>query len=1094
MFDILWILIIFANDLMSFAKGIGCPSPYGTYNYNIQPNNNDWIYFNENANSNTDPEMLQSATEIEFEELLGYDRKAWIGSKDWVSYTYSVNVTFTSAMSGDAGILFDVDYLWSSENGAYAMYFAIGNGNAIVGHFNGTWNLIESVSDDNITGVNISYGNTYKLTVTLSSDKSYYVWVNGADVYNGSTQLNGRGSVGLRSWQRGVKYSDFEINNICAPSASPTISPTLMPTNAPSGNPTESPTNSPTVSPTNNPTLEPTPYPTDSPTPNPTNAPSYSPTGSPTNAPIPAPTNVPSSSPTPYPTNSPTPSPTNAHGAEYMVASSNAYVSATEKGSNTQFNAPRDGVIMGIYFEYINGGVSCNINDELNNFGCDNYNFSIYLYKVINPIGVLVSKLYPNDDTFDIINYNNYYIFNDNKLINITSYELRGNIYSVSTSETFILIFGDTNNGNNYNNIGNVNILVKFIYLPELDPYEMYASLMACVSGPYRHENTLFNAPKDGYLTEIKLIYIHGGISCESPESLTNWGCYSYHYQIYLYKITDVINRLGIQYYPIDGSTTGMYYGDEYELGIESDFYYYEPYSAVTSNSIGFGLKGPGYNVYTTDVFALMHAESAMNDNTDIHGTVCAAVIFSYAPFEPTTEPTNSPTTSSPTKVTNEPTKTPTNNPTTTPTMHPTLIPSLSPSITPTVFPTVNPSIPPTISPSLMPTLTPSESPTKSPTMPPSLSPSKRPTASPSVTPSVSPTIQTVSPTLMPTKPTVLPTHSPTNSPTVPTNMPTVAPTQETMQPTIEPTMITMSPTMEPTVTPTNFPTMEPTINPTHNPSALPTKSPTSFPTTTPTEGPTKSPSMKPSVSPTLKPTIVTPPINYDSYIDIFIELCNVNDASVINELFEIFINMDEIKPLCNKGNDNIECKLINTQNTQNNCNNNIISSDANRILYYDNNINGYNMNIQIISKDNIYQSELLQLKEKNDNNPSVLKNLFENDLKLASYDNIIVKDIGLNKIDNETPLTKSKNTETFNSWSNEYWYIIIIASILLILIIIGIINNNKKSSNKNDETNPIGMERINDNDTSTGYSDDKPSYDEFAESDELHIINNEFN
>ena len=179
--------------------------------------------------------------------------------------------------------------------------------------------------------------------------------------------------------------------------------------------PTSAPTYLPTISPTDS-TSNPTNLPTGPPISSPTSSPTHSPTPSPSNSP----TNSPTDSPTNSPSYSPTPSPTNAHGAEYMVASPNAYVSATEKGSNTQFNAPRDGVIMGVYFEYINGGVSCNINDELNNFGCDNYNFSIYLYKVINPIGVLVSKLYPNDDTFDIINYDNYYIFNDNELINIT--------------------------------------------------------------------------------------------------------------------------------------------------------------------------------------------------------------------------------------------------------------------------------------------------------------------------------------------------------------------------------------------------------------------------------------------------------------------------------------------------------------------------------------------------------------------------------------------------------------------------------------------------------------------------------------------------
>eukprot|EP01084_Bolivina_argentea_P123867 219498_1 len=236
--------------------------------------------------------------------------------------------------------------------------------------------------------------------------------------------------------------------------------------------------------------------------------------------------------------------------------------------------------------------------------------------------------------------------------------------------------------------------------IPTLNPTkspttEILAETNACFDGQKSNQSTIFNAPFDGELIGIKLIYITGGVNCVNDNRLVKWGCIDNRFYLNFIHITNGA------YYPKNGNTKGFslpggnspYYAECNENICGYHSYLLNNQSANDTQMIWLG---PSYQITINDQFMLQYSEACCQYGTDNIGSVCAKVYFLYNEYK-TINPSNNPTINpipNPTinPITYIPSKTPTINPITyipskTPTINPiTYIPSKTPTINPITY------------------------------------------------------------------------------------------------------------------------------------------------------------------------------------------------------------------------------------------------------------------------------------------------------------------------------------------------------------------------------------------------------------------------
>ena len=200
---------------------------------------------------------------------------------------------------------------------------------------------------------------------------------------------------------------------------------------------------------------------------------------------------------------------------------------------------------------------------------------------------------------------------------------------------------------------------------PTMSPTrEILAHSNACFHAQLSNQSTIFNAPVNGHLTGIKLVYINGSVTCVDnfdQSTWVKWGCYDPFYLNFIH-VTDASNHIGEAYYPQTNTAgfsltgSGTYYS---ECDVDACGYHQYLLENQTANDTEMTWVGPSYNITTDDLFMLQYSEACCSYGVDNHGTTCADVYFLYDEYytvSPTTDPSNDPT--------QEPTTMPTNAPT----------------------------------------------------------------------------------------------------------------------------------------------------------------------------------------------------------------------------------------------------------------------------------------------------------------------------------------------------------------------------------------------------------------------------------------------
>eukprot|EP01083_Nonionella_stella_P172358 591303_1 len=203
-----------------------------------------------------------------------------------------------------------------------------------------------------------------------------------------------------------------------------------------------------------------------------------------------------------------------------VLASDNACFNAIERDESTIFNAPLSGTLMGIELIYQSGSVNC---DRYNysHWGCarsfhdyvwDDFPhkkddpFMIFLEQVTDSTSYTGTKYYPTMRTDDIINITKiedylcwYHMDPESFTIHSPLMALINPTYIVSTSDTFMLQYGEASGQSNGDNDGSVCASVYFIY--QEDPI--------CISGAETLDAKYeFAGPRSYYATAIdKYLY-----------------------------------------------------------------------------------------------------------------------------------------------------------------------------------------------------------------------------------------------------------------------------------------------------------------------------------------------------------------------------------------------------------------------------------------------------------------------------------------------------------------------------------------------------------------------------------------------------------
>eukprot|EP01083_Nonionella_stella_P210399 761734_1 len=203
-----------------------------------------------------------------------------------------------------------------------------------------------------------------------------------------------------------------------------------------------------------------------------------------------------------------------------VLASDNACFNAIERDESTIFNAPLSGTLMGIELIYQSGSVNC---DRYNysHWGCarsfhdyvwDDFPhkkddpFMIFLEQVTDSTSYTGTKYYPTMRTDDIINITKiedylcwYHMDPESFTIHSPLMALINPTYIVSTSDTFMLQYGEASGQSNGDNDGSVCASVYFIY--QEDPI--------CISGTETLDAKYeFAGPRSYYATAIdKYLY-----------------------------------------------------------------------------------------------------------------------------------------------------------------------------------------------------------------------------------------------------------------------------------------------------------------------------------------------------------------------------------------------------------------------------------------------------------------------------------------------------------------------------------------------------------------------------------------------------------
>eukprot|EP01083_Nonionella_stella_P156791 508145_1 len=205
-----------------------------------------------------------------------------------------------------------------------------------------------------------------------------------------------------------------------------------------------------------------------------------------------------------------------------VLASDLACFNAVERNESTIFNAPMSGTLMGIELIYQYGSVDCGENSRwrTSHWGCsweDKDNpLMIFLEQVTDSTSYTGTKYYPTTLTDDInITKIGYYMKNGHH--SDYTFALINPTYVISTSDTFMLQYGEASGQYNGDNDGSVCAGVYFIYVYASDKKDPI-----CISGTDtldgKYEPT---GPRSYYAADIdkNLYYESQGANATSSNS-----------------------------------------------------------------------------------------------------------------------------------------------------------------------------------------------------------------------------------------------------------------------------------------------------------------------------------------------------------------------------------------------------------------------------------------------------------------------------------------------------------------------------------------------------------------------------------------------
>ena len=353
-----------------------------------------------------------------------------------------------------------------------------------------------------------------------------------------------------------------------------------------------------------------------------------------------------------------------------VLAQKSACYDATSFVTDSNFNAPFSGELIGIELEFASGGITCDYRSYANtHWGChySNYDFMVQMIKE----GANAGTYYPSGSTENVNSISNYGSCSNN--CDVLRYSMNGydsdsdtlrlvdtaNPHTVSVDDTFSLQYSEgccgSSTGDNsgtacadvyflYSSYGissfssfyaQIRILLFIAYSLSQEPeHRFLAKESACYSARQFATGYTFNAPYDGELIGVELEYVSGYVDCGwSSTGGTNWGCagISHSSMINVVKEGDITET----FYPTD-STEDVTINARYSScsgGCDVHSYSMDGFHWNSEVLTLMDTANP-HTVSVDDTFSLQYSEGCCGSSTgDNDGAACADVYFVYSSY-----------------------------------------------------------------------------------------------------------------------------------------------------------------------------------------------------------------------------------------------------------------------------------------------------------------------------------------------------------------------------------------------------------------------------------------------------------------------------